>query len=50
MLEWYRAREDYAAVIADSLALLRLAAEVAGAETAAPSRAGLRSARARPTG
>jgi lysyl-tRNA synthetase class 2 len=28
MLEWYRAHEDYAAVIADSLALVRLAAEV----------------------
>jgi len=26
MLEWYRAREDYSAVIADSLALLKLAA------------------------
>jgi lysyl-tRNA synthetase class 2 len=32
MLEWYRAREDYAAVIADSLALLWLAADVVGAE------------------
>ena len=32
MLEWYRAREDYEAVIADSLALLWLAADVAGAE------------------
>ena len=32
MLEWYRAREDYAAVIADSLALLWLAADVAGVE------------------
>jgi lysyl-tRNA synthetase class 2 len=32
MLEWYRAREDYSAVIADSLALLWLAADVAGAE------------------
>ena len=32
MLEWYRAREDYQAVIADSLALLWLAADVAGAE------------------
>ncbi len=31
MLEWYRAREDYEAVIADSLALLRLAADVGGA-------------------
>jgi lysyl-tRNA synthetase class 2 len=31
MLEWYRAREDYRGVIADSLALLRLAAEVAEA-------------------
>ena len=31
MLEWYRAREDYDAVIADSLALLRLAAETTGA-------------------
>jgi len=28
MLEWYRAREDYSAVIADSLALLKLTAEV----------------------
>jgi lysyl-tRNA synthetase class 2 len=32
MLEWYRAREDYGAVIDDSLALLRLAAEVTGAQ------------------
>lgn len=32
MLEWYRARQDYAAVIADSLALLALAADVAGAD------------------
>jgi lysyl-tRNA synthetase class 2 len=32
MLEWYRAREDYDAVIADTLALLRLAADVTGAE------------------
>src|SRR5882757_1887886 len=31
MLEWYRAREDYAAVIDDCLALVRLAAE--GVET-----------------
>ncbi|MFN4141021.1 EF-P lysine aminoacylase EpmA [Aestuariivirga sp.] len=30
MLEWYRAEEDYGAVIADTLALVRLAAEVAG--------------------
>jgi lysyl-tRNA synthetase class 2 len=30
MLVWYRAREDYDAVIADTLALLRLAAEAAG--------------------
>ena len=29
MLEWYRAEEDYAAVIADALALVRLAAEAA---------------------
>lgn len=28
MLEWYRAREDYQAVIADSLAMMKLAAEV----------------------
>jgi lysyl-tRNA synthetase class 2 len=28
MLEWYRAHEDYGAVIADGLALLRLAADV----------------------
>ena len=33
MLEWYRAREDYSTVIADSLALLWLAADVAGAES-----------------
>lgn len=32
MLEWYRAREPYEAVIEDSLTLLRLAADVAGAE------------------
>jgi elongation factor P--(R)-beta-lysine ligase len=32
MLEWYRAREDYRCVIADCLALLWLAADVAGAE------------------
>ncbi len=32
MLEWYRAREDYAAVIEDALAVLRLAAEVAEAK------------------
>ena len=30
MLEWYRAREDYEAVIEDTLALVRLAAETAG--------------------
>jgi elongation factor P--(R)-beta-lysine ligase len=30
MLEWYRANEDYAAVIADSLAILRMAADVTG--------------------
>ncbi|MDB5734081.1 MAG: genX [Alphaproteobacteria bacterium] len=33
MLEWYRAHADYDAVIADSLALLWLAADVAGTET-----------------
>lgn len=32
MLEWYRAREDYSVVIEDTLAVLRLAAEVAGAK------------------
>jgi lysyl-tRNA synthetase class 2 len=32
MLEWYRAREDYDVVIDDTLALLRLAADVAGAD------------------
>src|ERR1700733_6468995 len=32
MLEWYRAREDYHAVIADSLALLGLAADVVEAK------------------
>jgi lysyl-tRNA synthetase class 2 len=31
MLEWYRAREDYQAAIADMLALARLAAKTAGA-------------------
>jgi lysyl-tRNA synthetase class 2 len=31
MLEWYRAREDYAQVIADTLTLARLAAKQAGA-------------------
>ena len=30
MLEWYRANEAYEAIIADTLALVRLAAEVAG--------------------
>ena len=30
MLEWYRAREDYEAVIADTLALVQLAARQAG--------------------
>lgn len=30
MLEWYRANEDYAAIIADSLALVSLAAEISG--------------------
>jgi lysyl-tRNA synthetase class 2 len=33
MLEWYRAREPYAAVMDDSLALLRLAADTSGAKT-----------------
>ena len=33
MLEWYRAREAYAQVIADTLALIRLAAKEAGAAT-----------------
>ncbi len=32
MLEWYRAREDYEIIIADTLALVRLAAETAGTE------------------
>lgn len=32
MLEWYRAEEGYDAVIADCLAMLRLAAEAAGVE------------------
>lgn len=30
MLEWYRAREDYEVIIADTLALVQLAARVAG--------------------
>jgi lysyl-tRNA synthetase class 2 len=30
MLEWYRAREDYRAVITDTLAILRMAAKAAG--------------------
>jgi lysyl-tRNA synthetase class 2 len=33
MLEWYRAREPYAAVMEDSLELLRLAADTSGAKT-----------------
>lgn len=33
MLEWYRAREPYAAVMDDCLELLRLAADTAGAKT-----------------
>ena len=33
MLEWYRAREPYAAVMDDCLALLRLAADTTGAKT-----------------
>jgi lysyl-tRNA synthetase class 2 len=33
MLEWYRAHEEYEVVIADTLALLTLAADVAGADT-----------------
>ena len=33
MLEWYRSREPYATVVEDCLTLLRLAADVAGAET-----------------
>jgi lysyl-tRNA synthetase class 2 len=33
MLEWYRTREPYAAVIEDCLTLLRLAGDVTGAET-----------------
>ncbi|MBN9590067.1 MAG: EF-P lysine aminoacylase GenX [Alphaproteobacteria bacterium 64-11] len=32
MLEWYRAREDYQVVIADTLALLGLAADTAGTD------------------
>lgn len=32
MLEWYRVREDYSVVMQDCLALLHLAADVAGAE------------------
>ncbi len=32
MLEWYRANEDYAAVIDDCLAILRLAADTTGAK------------------
>ena len=33
MLEWYRVREDYETIIADTLALVRLAATVAGTKT-----------------
>jgi lysyl-tRNA synthetase class 2 len=33
MLEWYRAREPYTAVMDDSLELLRLAADISGATT-----------------
>jgi lysyl-tRNA synthetase class 2 len=32
MLEWYRARQDYTAVMDDALALLPLAADIAGAD------------------
>ena len=32
MLEWYRAGEPYEAVMADCVAMLRLAAETAGAQ------------------
>ena len=40
MLEWYRAGEPYDAVMDDCVALIRLAAETAGAEAAASSRRG----------
>ena len=33
MLEWYRARQDYAAVISDALDLVRLAAQTTGLKT-----------------
>ena len=33
MLEWYRANEDYGTVVADSIALARLAADTTGAKT-----------------
>ena len=33
MLEWYRANEDYETIIADTLALVRLAADVAGTKS-----------------
>jgi lysyl-tRNA synthetase class 2 len=33
MLEWYRANEDYARVIADTVALVRLAADTTGVKT-----------------
>ena len=32
MLEWYRAHEDYAVIIEDCLALVRLATEISGAK------------------
>ena len=38
MLEWYRARQDYEVVIADSLALFRLAADIAGTAFSTSSR------------
>jgi lysyl-tRNA synthetase class 2 len=61
MLEWYRAGEGYAAVMADAVAFLRLAAEAAGAGLmrhheatcdpfAAPERLGLPEAFARHAG
>ena len=36
MLEWYRTREDYEVVIADTLDLVRLAAQIAAAKAKTP--------------
>ena len=49
MLEWYRANEPYEAVIADTLELLRIAADITGLKTFSYRNACLRSPRRRRT-